>query len=239
MGLENINDSKAFGVKYSAEASKLGITKDQFDVLDEMDNVKDGSISQDIWTKAKQLIAANKDGTLKNYISQQKSPNEQNLLVKLAKSLNLINKAEKKDYEIDVSAAAGVYGGNVSGFNLCEPNEDLYKEGERALEFYREKGSLDGFELNHELVSAGYNVDIEIETLFDDSSNDKSTAVLGSDGKYSVEVKEVSDGHKIVIRYSKKDEENGETFFENQAVSVYDRSTAGKEEKIKKPSMGV
>ena len=101
----------------------------------------------------------------------------------------------------------------------------LQTEGERAVRYYREHGSLDGFNVDYELVKAGYHVSIGFEDVYDDKSNDTATLVKNESGEYKIKITEKSDGFAIVIAY-----DNPKTaLHDNYVIKAIDRGKTGKE----------
>jgi len=98
------------------------------------------------------------------------------------------------------------YGSNGSLLAFGD-NEDLGKEAKRALEYYRQNKSFDGFEVDKTLAERGYQIEFEVEYKYDNPDNDRAVARQKDDDKYETEIIQVSDGLKVVVRYVKEDEE--------------------------------
>jgi hypothetical protein len=220
------------------EAKEI-ITREQFNNLDVFnDSVKDGKIDKNIWESvlAMKAEAKNNNDTVKT--------NNNPLLENLASLLGLVKYEETESQTTTASESFSNTDLDGNGVASAQSTRDLQnefvQEGERALKFFKQNGSLDGFNLNAELIKARYKVEIVTETLYDDASNDIAVAKKLNDGSYAVELEEVSDGLKIVIKYTKEDtdESTGITVRNMKIIESIDRSTVGTEA-IKKPNFGI
>lgn len=215
------------GIGWS-EAKVAGLTKDQFRQLDSLDTKKDDSISNNIWEEYRSV---QEECDTKGSVEVKSGTD---LRAQIARIFSMKTHTAE---EYNVTAGMVVSNGGTVCFDQRTDHKNwLVQEGYKAAKYYQTNGSLDGFELDKDLIEQGYKVSISIENLYDDSSNDKATAKLQENGDYEVVVTQLSDGYQIKVFYTKGNPEDKQ--FSTFSYSITDKRTTGTEER-KKPEMGV
>lgn len=184
------------GIKWK-EAKKFGITKNQFNQLDTVNGSKnDKKIDQSVWNTVQDMLSEQKQHNMVNC-------GEDSLKKQIARILGF--KEESSDTTnayLNVMVVDDEGNAGASGSVTNSRQNELVQEGERALAYYHENKTLEGFELNRELINEGYKVEIDVEKKFDDVSNDKYKVTLEGD-KYSYETEKVADSVSIRVIYTK------------------------------------
>lgn len=186
--------------------TRLGISKAEANALDELDGKSGNGIRKDVFTEAQEALKslqsldvdeASEEDVKKAFLkianlSGAAKAIARTIASKLGLDIYLINKNSTMNEEemIEEFTSLSEIGGDISQFQ------------DEILEYYTNKGSLEGFKFS-KLPQGIRNIKINIDEVYDKQDNDQ--AILDSNGNATV--KQVIDGILVEIHYTKNDQE--------------------------------